>query len=209
MIDNYEQLSDGTIKQIHRKPFNYDYAYSDHYNTLEYAKNSLHLSYLRYAYIIGAIQKTKINSILDVGYGNGDFLKIASNQIEYCYGYDISDYPTPENCTKVDSIFTKQVDIITFFDSLEHFEDISFVKNLQCNYICVSVPECHYFSDEWFENWKHRRPDEHLWHFNLTSITNFFDEMGFDLLNYSNIEDIIRKPTSLYPNILTVIAEKN
>ena len=208
MIDNYEKLSDGRIKQIKYKPFNYGYDYSDHYNTLEYAKNSLHLSYLRYAYIIGAIQKTTINSILDIGYGNGDFLRVASNQIQNCYGYDISDYPTPEKCIKVDSIFSKPVDVITFFDSLEHFEDISFMEFLPCNYVCISLPWCHYFSDDWFETWKHRKPDEHLWHFNLDSLICFMEYSGFSYITHNNVEDQIRKHKFDYPNILTAIFKK-
>jgi hypothetical protein len=42
-------------------------------------------------------------------------------------------------------------------------EDIEFVKDLKCHYVCISLPWCHYFSDEWFETWKHRKPNEHLW----------------------------------------------
>ena len=66
-------------------------------------------------------------------------------------------------------MFNQFYDIITFYDSLEHFEEIEFVKKLKCNYICISVPNCHYKNDEWFRNWKHRKPNEHLWHFNSKS----------------------------------------
>ena len=72
----------------------------------------------------------------------------------------------------------------------------------------ISLPWCHNFSDEWFENWKHRRPDEHLWHFNQKSIEKFFNEMGFDMVVYSDIEDTIRKPSDEHPNILTCIFKK-
>ena len=92
--------------------------------------------------------------------------------------------------------------------SLEHFEDISFVKDLPCSYVCISLPWCHYFSDEWFENWKHRRPDEHLWHFNRNSLNEFMQECGFESIATSNIEDIIRKNNEQYSNILTGIFEK-
>jgi len=57
-------------------------------------------------------------------------------------------------------------------------------------------------------NWKHRRPDEHLWHFNEKSIENFFNEMGYDMVDYSNIEDLIRTTEHEYPNILTCIFKK-
>ena len=45
-------------------------------------------------------------------------------------------------------------------------EGLEFVKKLKCKYILISVPCCHYYSDDWFKNWKHRRPDEHIFHFN-------------------------------------------
>jgi len=57
--------------------------------------------------------------------------------------------------------------------------------------------------------WKHRRPDEHLWHFNEKSIETFFNEMGYDMVSHSNIEDIVRKTNEVYPNILTCIFKKN
>ena len=97
-------------------------------------------------------------------------------------------------------------DVITFFDSLEHFEDIEFVKDLKCRVVCISVPYCHNKSDEWFENWKHRRPNEHLWHFDKDSLVKFMERMGFVLCSYSNLEDTIRKnPDQEEPNILTCI----
>ena len=202
MLENYEKLSNGVIKQICYSPFSYNESYVktryDSYNEL-----TNYMSYLRYGFIVGSINRDP-KSILDVGYGNGSFLKVCSKTVPKCYGYDVSDYPIPESCFKIDTL-TLPVDVITFFDSLEHFDDISIVNSLKCNYICISVPECHYISDEWFMNWKHRRPDEHLWHFNLESLNNFMNECGFSLVTYSNIEDIIRTPSSEYSNILTAI----
>jgi hypothetical protein len=98
--------------------------------------------------------------------------------------------------------------VISFFDVLEHFEEIDFVKDLDCNYVYISLPWCHNFSEEWFMDWKHRRPDEHLWHFNEKSIENFFNEMGYDMVDYSNVEDLIRVSGEEYPNILTCIFKK-
>jgi hypothetical protein len=147
-------------------------------------------------------------SILDVGYGNGDFLRICKNKID-SYGNDISGYPVPEGVTFVKNIFERHYDVICFFDVLEHFEKIDFVQNLKCDYIFLSLPWCHNFSDEWFLNWKHRRPDEHLWHFDEKSIKNFFNEMGYETIDYSNIEDLIRVSNEDYPNILTCILKKN
>jgi len=208
MFDNYKKLENGLIKQINffnqKRVYDVDYIKNsyDKYNEL-----SKYMSYLRLGYLLGSI-KDNINTILDVGYGNGDFLKVAKTKISNCYGFEVNDYPIPEGCVHTNDIYNNEFDVVCFFDVLEHFEDIYEIKNLKTKYIYISVPECHYFSDEWFLNWKHRRPDEHLWHFNLKSLKSFMNEIGFDYVCHSNVEDIIRKPTDENSNILTAIFKK-
>lgn len=207
MIENYEVLKNGLIRQksIINQIRIYDYDYvNNSYN--QYGEKGSQMAGLRLGYLIATLGFTP-TSILDVGYGNGDFLKLCKNSIE-SYGNDISGYPVPEGVKFVDNVFENHYDVISFFDVLEHFEQIDFVKNLKCNYIFISLPWCHNFSDEWFMNWKHRRPDEHLWHFNEKSIEKFFYDMGYDMVDYSNIEDIIRTTSEDYPNILTCIFKK-
>jgi hypothetical protein len=207
MLDNYEKLKNGLIKQKNLTKkiiYNYDYV-NNSYNS--YGIKGPQLSGIRYGYLVAKINETP-NSILDIGYGNGDFLKVCQQSIKNCFGNDVSDYPAPDGVKFINNIFEDYYDVITFFDVLEHFEEINFIKNLNCKYIYISVPWCHYFSDEWFENWKHRREDEHIWHFNEKSIVNFFNEMGYDLYDISNIEDSIRKTNYDYQNILTCIFKK-
>lgn len=208
MIANYKQLENGLIKQTsffnEKQTYNELYV-NDRYNT--YGEKGPQLSGIRLGHLITTIKEVP-SSILDVGYGNGDFLKVCLSSIKNCYGNDISGYTVPNGVTFVDDISEKDYDVICFFDVLEHFEEINFVKNLKCKYFYISVPWCHYFSDEWFENWKHRRPDEHLWHFNPTSLQNFMKEMGFEVISTSNIEDLIRTTPFNYPNILTAIFKK-
>ena len=208
MIENYEILENGLIKQksILNKIRTYDYDYvNSSYN--QYGEKGSQMAGLRLGYLVSKLGYWP-KSILDVGYGNGDFLKICKNKID-SYGNDISGYPVPEGVTFVENIFERHYDVICFFDVLEHFEKIDFVQNLKCDYIFLSLPWCHNFSDEWFSNWKHRRPDEHLWHFDEKSIKNFFNEMGYEMIDYSNIEDLIRVSNEDYPNILTCILKKN
>ena len=105
-----------------------------------------------------------------------------SEIIKDCYGYDVSNYQLPNKVKKVDSMTDNYFEVITFFDSLEHILDIDFVKNLSCNYICISVPWCHYLSDEWFKNWYHRRENEHIYHFNEESLKALFKECGYECI---------------------------
>lgn len=209
MIENYEILENGVIRQkkIRKEIRKYNKEYIDEsYN--KYGIKGHQMAGLRLGYLVDKIGRIP-NEILDVGYGNGDFLNLCKYTIKNTFGHDITDYPLPKGVKFIDNIFSKKFDVVCFFDVLEHFEDISFVKKINCNYIYISVPWCHNFSDEWFLNWKHRREDEHLWHFNKESLEKFFIEMGYTLLCSTNIEDLIRTNNSSYENILTCIFKKN
>lgn len=205
MINNYTILENGVIRQdnVEIITYNKDYIINS-YDT--YGELGLRMANLRAGFLLGSVGP--INSILDVGYGNGDFLKVANNLIPSCYGNDISGYEIPDGSTFIDNITERHFDVICFFDVLEHFLDISFVKDLKCDYIFLSVPWCHNFSDEWFLNWKHRKPNEHLHHFNSESLESYMKDMGYSLVKISNFEDSIRKSIDLYPNILSGIFKK-
>ena len=105
-------------------------------------------------------------------------------------------------------MFIEKYDVVCFFDSLEHFDNIYIIKELKTDYIFISVPWCHNFSPDWFKSWYHRKPNEHLWHFNKESLLNFMSELGYNCIHTSNIEDTIRKNNKEYSNILTAIFKK-
>jgi len=202
MLKNYEKTIDGVIHQIDGVPIPYDFPYIQ-----QYTRYGDQMSYLRFGFIVGSLGRIP-ESILDVGYGNGSFLKVSQNIVKKCYGNDVSPYPVPNGAIKVSNIMEDFYDVITFFDSLEHFTDIEFVKDLKCNSICISLPDCHYTSDEWFYEWKHRKPNEHFWHFNKQSLTKFMLRMGYELVSSTNIEDTIRKGNDKEANILTCVFNK-
>jgi hypothetical protein len=207
MIDNYTITPDGVIKQINITPFNYDINYSDsRYSIFNDRGNILNL---RLGYIIGSIGKIP-SSLMDVGYGNGDFLNSCKDFIPRLYGNDIQPaYPLKDGIQFVGDITKQEVEVITFFDSLEHFPDIEWVKELKCNYVIISLPWCYNGrDDEWFQNWKHKKPDEHLYHFNEKSLKKFMKRQGFKMINYCNLEDKIRIDKNLSPNILTACFKK-
>lgn len=207
MIENYKLNQDGVIEQIEKQEYNYDIDYSDsRYSGFSDRGNILNL---RLGYIIGSIGKIP-DSILDVGYGTADFLKSCKGTVKSLYGNDIEPaYPLPEYVKFIKDITDVEVEVITFFDSLEHFHNIEFVKDLKCKYAVISLPWCYNGEDqEWFSKWKHRKPNEHIFHFNEKSLTNFMIRQGYELVNYCNLEDRIRIDTSLTPNILTACFKK-
>lgn len=205
MIENYAKNQDGIIYQIEKTPFDYTGGYNNYYKQIQ--DSTRYTSYLRLGYIVGSIGKTP-KSILDIGYGTGAFLEACESEIKNRYGHDISGWKVPDGCQFVEDILEDRYEVITFFDSLEHMNDIEFVKDLKCDYVCISVPHCHYFDDEWFENWKHRKPDEHLWHFNEYSLKSFMERMGYSTVNICNLEDFTRVNNKEYSNILTGIFKK-
>jgi len=206
MIENYKLTQDGVIEQIIKEEFIYDKSYGDRYGMFNQTRN---IENLRLGYIIGSLGKVP-NSLMDVGYGNGYFLDSCKNLIKNLYGNDIEPaYPLNEGIEFVPNILEKEVEVITFFDCLEHFHDIEFVKNLKCKYIVISLPWCHNgLDDEWFTNWKHRKPNEHIFHFDEKSLETFMKRQGYIMLNYCNLEDNIRVDKNLTPNILTAIFKK-
>lgn len=200
MIENYEVTQDGVIKQIIRHKFIYDSEYVlSRYES--YGELTLRMSYLRLGYIFGSVGRMP-KSVLDVGYGNGSFISLCNSLGIACYGHDVSDWPIPTGCTRIESIGDVKVECATFFDSLEHFPDIDIISSLQADFVVITVPWCHYESDEWFKSWKHRRPDEHLWHFDKDSLQRFMFRHGYELVSFCSLEDIIRKGPEVN-NILT------
>ena len=206
MLENYAINEFDVVYQVQKNKFTYDKNYVNvRYNS--YGELTNYMSNLRLGYIIGTIGCVPL-SILDVGYGNGSFLKTCNSIILDCYGHDVSGYEIPEGCTFIDNITSKYFDVITFFDSLEHYDNIDFVGDLNASYICISVPWCHYLNDEWFKNWKHRREDEHLFHFNEKSLEKFMGNHGYSMINYCNLEDTIRKSSGFEKNILTAMFKR-
>lgn len=222
-IDGIEYVigKHGVIKQLYPEPYKYDAAYSAVYDTPEYTKQSDILQALRLGFINGVIGCCSNYQLLDVGYGNGAFMKAALPLFYKVYGYDVSGISVPDGCyyaNRLDMrIGNKPFPIIaTFWDCLEHFPDLDFLSDLPCHLIFISLPYCHFdsFIDQknaitWFANWKHRKPNEHLFHFNERSLVGTLKDLGFNFITWTNIEDLVRKPSvSFNQNILTAAFRK-
>ena len=61
---------------------------------------------------------------------------------------------------------------------------------------------------EWFRTWKHRKENEHFHHFDVHGLIELLRKSHFLPIHVCNGEDVIRKPVSYLPNILTIIAKK-
>lgn len=207
MIDNYEMIENGHWHQIETtgEMMKYDEKYIQYYTKMD---NSM--SKLRYDLIIHHVGLFR--TILDVGYGDGNFLQYCFNRDKFCYGNDISNYPLPKGIDFVENVSDIEVDVITFFDSLEHRPEadlLPFLKSIKAKHIVVSLPWMHQsLGAEWFRTWKHRKENEHYHHFDYHGLIDLLHKAGYETIHVGNEEDAIRKPVTYLPNILTVIAKK-
>jgi hypothetical protein len=126
-------------------------------------------------------------NILDIGYGNGDFLRHAENENYIVFGIDVNknDY----GIKNIDYNSQMNFDFICLFDSLEHLISFENIKRLKTKYYIVSIPN-RPVSIGMFAYWKHYRPGEHLHYFSENSLKLALDA---EIISKLCIEDIIRK----------------
>lgn len=213
MIDNYEKISYGHWYQ--RTPTGPGPDYSKVYSQTRYDTYATtdKMSELRFNLLERKL--SKFDSICDFGYGNGSFLRYCeqTKKIKNIFGYDISDYPIPDGVFKINEPTDVEVDVMTFFDSIEHLlqRDLTiFINKLKLKHICISVPWMHESEGpNFFRSWKHRRENEHIHHFDCHGLIGLLLSCNFKIIHVGNDEDAIRTPYSNLPNILTVIGTKN
>lgn len=208
----------GTIHQVDAVPIKYDSKYiADRYlPEVIPAETLAALGHLRWGHFLGYLREgPRPANVLDWGFGAGWFLRAVTRTagVKAC-GYDISGWPIPEWCEFVPHPLLRSWGLVTFFDVLEHIEDLSFLYDLDAKWLVITVPWCPYVDKEnnvdWdnFWRWRHRRPNEHLHHWTPRSLQHTLYRFGFDIAHTSSVEDIVRRGPSGHPNILTVTARK-
>lgn len=160
------------------------------------------MSYLRLGFVKAF---AKSGRLLDIGYGNGCFLKKAAKAGFDVFGSDVhgADYGIRE--VPLDEAANGSWDVVTFFDSLEHFPDLDLPRAVasRARVIVVSIP-CRPDSFPARKEWKHYRPGEHLHYFSRYSLELFFSPRH-TVASRSNVEDAIRgKLPEGEQNILTL-----
>lgn len=118
--------------------------------------------------------------LLDVGYGNGSFLRLMTRYGWDAYGYDVN--PTKYEGVRPVDLPTRPLPgdqlykAITFFDSLEHFEELDKVRYVADNtdWIFLSFPNAPADFPKNAAAWKHYRPGEHHYFFNVKALETLF-----------------------------------
>lgn len=183
----------GVVHQQNPEPYTYDEKYCSTYDTPEYQTKSDHLQALRLGFIAGA-HGDYVRSLIDVGFGNGAFMKFAKQSVKFVGGIDVTSVSVPEGCHRLTKF--DPVDVVTFHDCLEHIPDLMFVRDIPAKTIVISLPHCHIndLGVEWFaKEYPHLKKNEHLHHFDTESLIRFMDNMGWYCIATSHHEDIVRQ----------------
>lgn len=188
-------------KHIFQNPLEVRATYDKQYVVDRYDKydTTAAMSALRLGLLKGHVGKGKL---LDVGYGNGAFLKLAAKSGFDTYGCDVhgADYGIRD----VPLASSVEWDVVTFFDSLEHFTSLEVIRDLssRTKTILISYPKR---PVDFPQNraWKHYRPGEHLHYFTLLSLSCLF--VGKKLVMATNAEDAIRGVLPSGGNIETAL----
>lgn len=181
----------------------YDHKYLDKYREID---DQVWMLSARRLAVLEAFVPSR-GRLLDFGCGTGRFVQLANNQGWQASGYDL--VSGPGRCDSTPEL--RKWDVATFFDSLEHLTaPDSAIRALRAKTVMISVPWCHFPDDpDWFMNYYHRRPGEHLWSWNRDSLISLLDILGYRCKLTSNFEDDFRATHHRgLENILSGIFEK-
>jgi len=168
------------------------------------------ISHLRAGLILGVTTPMSGDPLLDVGYGTGGFLGVIQKYRVRACGVEVIDYPVPDGCYAISDQEMRYCHwhTVTFFDSVEHTIP-HYLAILNTTYVVITAPWCHEApGTEWFHNWKHRRYDEHLSHFNPDSLRSMLSEYKYEEVWRGNPEDIVRGTLDGRENTFTAIFKK-
>lgn len=141
--------------------------------------------------------------LLDVGIGSGEFIMRSKMKT---YGFDINPYGVrwlEERGLFVDKLIPDEIDGWTFWDTLEHIPEpqqmLGRVKS--GNHVYVSLPIFHDITK--IRQSKHYKPGEHYYYFTERGFIWFANELGFDIVEMSDIESLAGRE-----NIQTFVLRK-
>jgi hypothetical protein len=182
----------------------YDASYAHQYDLRPVRE----MSELRWDFIQEMLCLPTGSRVLDVGYGNGAFLKRARSAEMSIFGIDLhtEDFGIPV----VDFDTPQDYDLTCFFDSLEHFPSFAPIFRLNTRNVVVSVPNTPDMILTRPAHWRHFKPGEHLHYFSPTSLDRLMRHWGFcKRLAAGFPEDGLRGKLAIdgktYDNIYTAI----
>jgi len=199
--------NDGLISSVLKARVEiYDKEY--HQKHVTYAHNDIdvELQRIRTDFVLKNTEEHERGEILDIGCGNGSFLRSLDGNFGIKRGFDINPY---ENFTRIDFLLQSH-DVITLWDCIEHLESpFNFLRGLRANKVFITSPQtdCLKTRDDMM-TWRHYRPHEHVHYFNLQSLTALLNKCGYEIIDYNFGESTVRKAGG-ENNLLSIAGKKN
>jgi SAM-dependent methyltransferase len=182
----------------------YDASYAHQYDHRPHEE----MSQLRWKFIQQHLALSKDSKVLDIGYGNGAFLKHAERAGMQIFGIDLhgEDFGIPE----VSYRSPIDYDLVCFFDSMEHFAEFDDILRLNTRHVIASVPDPPELLLSQPHRWRHYKPGEHLHYFSRDSLDLLVHRWGLThKIAEGHPEDAIRGKLTIngrtYDNIYTAI----
>lgn len=131
-------------------------------------------------------------NLLDVGIGSGDFLDAIGGRDIARFGFDVN--PVAVEWLRERGLFLDpydvSVDVLTFWDSLEHIPDVHRMIANARRWVFCSLPIVPGDGPP-RADWKHYRTDEHCWYFTRRGLIRWMDAQGFDCVECNASEDLL------------------
>jgi len=131
------------------------------------------------------VDKYHTGSVLDVGIGNGEFIKTRPGT----YGYDVNEHAV--NWLKSNKLYSEcfgDFRAFTFWDVIEHVpEPISYFQRIKPgDYLFTSIPIIQNIND--VLTWKHYKPGEHLYYFERGGFVSWMLRHKFSMVECNACE---------------------
>lgn len=182
----------------------YDASYAHQYDHRPHEE----MSRLRWEFIQQHLALPEGSKVLDIGYGNGAFLKHAQRAGMEIFGIDLhgEDFGVPE----VTYSSPIGYDLVCFFDSIEHFSEFDKILGLNAGHVVASIPDPPELLLSQPHRWRHYKPGEHLHYFSRDSLDLLIHRWGLKhKVAEGHPEDTIRGKLTIdgrtYNNIYTAI----
>lgn len=138
-------------------------------------------------------------TLLDFGCGPGAFHQSSLNGYK-TFGYDVNPH-----CG-----FTEFPDgpihILTMWDSIEHVHDVNqLIRDIGADWIFLSTPNLESVRGD-IRKWKHYRPHEHIHYFDIYSLTEILNSLGYEIVEHNFEEGKLRDPEN--PEAIISVAAK-
>lgn len=192
--------------EVEAKPTDvYDAKYCEKYVDYSCSEINEQLQKLRWDTVL---RHVKSGRLLDIGCGAGAFMQAAPKGFSVV-GQDINRYCVIY-CKQIgleaeETLPIETFDVVTMFDSLEHFPNFDVVKWAHAmlrkgGYLVLGIPNFRAELLTNIEEWRHYRPDEHAFGISETAIYQLCDgellgvKFRFECDEANDDESVVRPP---------------